>query len=506
MDDGERRKALTKFAREGRRAQPPVFVGRDAVIEDISAAAELAYEKWSSGSIDAKDPGLTRLVQGAPGAGKTALLRHLQERWQDDPEPRRPIAVRVSASALESPAEMHMRLRKQIPTTVMEKWGELLVDGLVKMAPGRGADALGPAAAVATKALREKAASVPATVVVMVDETQRVRPDSAAAATLQNLHEGTFGDIPMLPVFAGLGYLHSYLQQDGIKISRYSDDRRCVHTLGALKNSECLALLKEWLAHFGVVASPADLKRWGDALIRDTEGWPMHTSGFLAVLADDLAHSRDPANLASANLATARRVAAEDRAVYYNGRYEGVIQREVRWVGRAMAALAVAGGDLFEKDATAIIRGEGPPEGDAQAIFSALVERGFMQRQGTGLTFACPIPSLTSHAAIAATGNWKVNSAAAVGSVDELWRRLADGGEIEGHDALGRTPLRIAAECRWADVARNLLEAGADADAPDSIGTTPREAWPEFEWPEDDPPPSGQKRRRKRPGAPGRKG
>ena len=123
MDDGERRSALTKFASEGRRAQPPVFVGRDAVIEDISKAAELAYDKWSSGGIDAKDPGLTRLVQGAPGAGKTAMLRHLQERWRGDPGPGRPISVRVSASALESPAEMHKGLREQIPTTVMEKWG-----------------------------------------------------------------------------------------------------------------------------------------------------------------------------------------------------------------------------------------------------------------------------------------------------------------------------------------------------------------------------------------------
>lgn len=54
--------------------------------------------------------------------------------------------------------------------------------------------------------LRERAlAPIPAAVVVMVDETQRVRPDSAAVTTLQNLHGGAFGDITVVAVFAGLG-------------------------------------------------------------------------------------------------------------------------------------------------------------------------------------------------------------------------------------------------------------------------------------------------------------
>ena len=493
MDDDERRKALTKFASEGRCAQPPVFVGRDEVIEDISGAAELAYEKWSSGSIDANDPGLTRLVQGAPGAGKTALLRRLQERWQDGPGSGCPIAVRVSASALDSPAEMHGRLREQIPTTVMEKWGEVLIGGLVKVVPGRGSDVLAPAAKAAGKALREKTlASVPVAVVVMVDETQWVEPHSAAATALRNLHDGSFGDIPILPVFAGLGYLHSHLQQKGIEISRYSDDSRCVHTLGVFEDAECRELLKGWLARFEVADSSFEFDRWSEALFRDTQGWPMHTSGFLAALANELAGSRKPANLASADLETARKVAAEDRATYYNGRYRGVIQANVRWVGSAMAALG-ANGNLLEEDAITIIRDVGPPDGDASALFNALVDRGFIQRQGVGLTFACPIPSLISHAAVAATKKSGLHTAAIVGDANRLRRLVDDRLDVESRDELGRTPLRIAAECRWADVARGLLEAGADADAPDSIGTTPREAWPEFEWPEDDPPSSGPK-------------
>ena len=326
MDDGERRKALTIFASEGRRAQPPVFVGRDAVIEDISAAAELAYEKWSSGEHRRQGSRTYALGAGSPGSRQDRTASASAGALAGRPgtqTPDRGTCQRQCPGVAGGDAHAAAKANSDYRHG---KMGEHLVDGLVDMAPGRGADALGPAAAVATKALRGKSGVRP----------RHRRGYGGRNPTGETRFRGGRHTAkparrhvwrhPRAARVAGLGYLHSYLQQDGIKISRYSDDRRCVHTLGALKNSECLALLKEWLAHFGVVASPADLKRWGDALIRDTEGWPMHTSGFLAVLADDLAHSRDPANLASANLATARRVAAEDRAVYYNGRYEGLFR------------------------------------------------------------------------------------------------------------------------------------------------------------------------------------
>ena len=457
MNDGERRRALTKFAKEGARTQPPVFVGRDKVVEDIATAANIAHDKWLSGAIDAKDPGLTRIVQGAPGVGKTSLLRHLQERWAGGPEDGHPIAVRISASALNSPTEMQRRLRGQFPRTIMETWGETLVQGLLKMAPGGAADALGPAVEQATRALVDKvSAPLPTAVVVMVDETQRVEPYSDAATTLQNLHEGAFGDIPVLPVFAGLGYLHSHLQQKGIKISRYSDDTRCVHTLWGLADQDSKRFFGEWLRHFGVEATGSEFAQWSATLFWDAQGWPMHINGFLGALAEELAQSGDPATLASADLDTVRRVAANARAAYYNGRYGEAVLANVRWAGRAMAALASVGACL-EEDATAIIRDAGPTDGDAPALFSALVERGFLQREGTQLTFVCPIPTLLSHAAVAAMKQPDVHKASSVGDVDKLRRLVAGGGDIEDRDALGRTPLAVAAECRWADVAGALV-------------------------------------------------
>ncbi len=283
----------------------------------------------------------------------------------------------------------------------------------------------------------------------MNDDERRRSLTEYAAEGAQTLHEGRVGDIPILPVFAGLGYLHSHLQREGINISRYADEGRCIHTLGRLSTADCQAMFEGWLRHFNVAAPAGMLDGWLDALVRDSQGWPMHTNGFLRMLAGALAASDAPASLAAADIDAVRRVAAVDRATYYNGRYRGFIQDNVRWAGRAMAALA-AEGALLAEDATAIIQEVAPPGGHAPALFDALLERGFLQRQGTELTFACTIPSLVRHAAVTAMQRPALHTAATLGRADNARRLVVGGANLNSRDALGRTPLHIAAECRWA--------------------------------------------------------
>ena len=70
--------ALRDFADAGARDAPPVFVGRLDVIADIKRQAELTATR-AAGSAANDNAGRTRLVFGAPGAGKTALLRQLEQ-------------------------------------------------------------------------------------------------------------------------------------------------------------------------------------------------------------------------------------------------------------------------------------------------------------------------------------------------------------------------------------------------------------------------------------------
>ena len=69
------------------RLSPPFFVGRKEVINQIENCCRLAKQK-----IAANEPGqdfasgLTFLIQGAPGAGKTSLLSHLRKSCAIQPD------------------------------------------------------------------------------------------------------------------------------------------------------------------------------------------------------------------------------------------------------------------------------------------------------------------------------------------------------------------------------------------------------------------------------------
>ena len=128
---------------------------------------------------------------------------------------------------------------------------------------------------------------------------------------------------------------------------------------------------------------------------------------------------------------------------------------------------------------------------DARRVFNVLRERGFLQRvpesdtplspAGKRGVFGCPVPSLASYAAARKSSP---HLAAMLGDADVLTELIRqDAGAVNVRDAMGRMPLHLAAECRWADVLEALRAVGADAEVPDANGATPHEAWPEFNWP-----------------------
>ena len=65
------RDRIIEYLRQGEGAPPPVFVGHDTILTDVLTTA-----KDSAGK-----PKMTRIVQGAPGAGKSSLLHEMQKLW-----------------------------------------------------------------------------------------------------------------------------------------------------------------------------------------------------------------------------------------------------------------------------------------------------------------------------------------------------------------------------------------------------------------------------------------
>ena len=73
---------LRDFIAAGEKSPPPVFVGREDVISDILAAAKRA---WRPGKGRHGEPGMTRIVHGAPGSGKSSVLGEMQSRCRGAP-------------------------------------------------------------------------------------------------------------------------------------------------------------------------------------------------------------------------------------------------------------------------------------------------------------------------------------------------------------------------------------------------------------------------------------
>jgi len=108
---------LPKFLKKGDREEAEFFVGREA---PIGAVMELCAEAMDRRGEGKGYRGITRVLQGAPGAGKTAILCELEKRWSACVEkvkkdPRGiPRPVWLSYQYLQSEAEVTWQIAKAI--------------------------------------------------------------------------------------------------------------------------------------------------------------------------------------------------------------------------------------------------------------------------------------------------------------------------------------------------------------------------------------------------------
>ncbi|MCY4463708.1 MAG: hypothetical protein OXC26_25435, partial [Albidovulum sp.] len=88
---------LREFVAAGEKSPPPVFVGRTEAIADIEAAARRA---WKPGASNQGEPGATRILQGAPGAGKSSILAEMEFRSLRAAAPGSPRVLVLSSERL----------------------------------------------------------------------------------------------------------------------------------------------------------------------------------------------------------------------------------------------------------------------------------------------------------------------------------------------------------------------------------------------------------------------
>ncbi|MDE0533852.1 MAG: ankyrin repeat domain-containing protein [Albidovulum sp.] len=465
---------LLKFSKSRDRHLTPFFAGREDVVANIEdACGSVAFSELDEYSAWSSREGASIVIQGAPGAGKTSLLRFLERTWRrraESGEPA-PVPAAIPIHALERFETLAQAIESSLPRSLGGRATEI-VRGI------RSMSFLGSGVSFDRNSLPspERLRFPPdRAITLMIDEAQNLdlsSKNTPQAKILQWLHQGNHG-LPLLPLLAGLANLESRLEMAGL--SRISAD--AAHTLGSLTREEALRSACLFFEYFGI--PPSSLRDiWSNALYELSEGWPLHLHHGFRALAGCLAKAERRLDSIDADAFMLEE--AKQRAAYSDARTREI---PIQLVARVLELVGPSGTrdqfiDTIESEHKKF-RGSHAfqiPEGlSAKGFFEELVGKGILQRAYSH-RYGTPVPSLGNY--IAAYSGSSLHLDALRGDARIVKYALKQGEDPKVADIRGRTPLHIAAECGWTKVAETLLLAGADPEALDKEGRRPRDLSP----------------------------
>ncbi len=256
---------VREFLQQGEGAPPPEFVGRETILEDI---LKTSMEQ-------AGRPKVTRIVQGAPGAGKTSLLHEMQRRWTGGNGT--PRVVTLSSTDITDDTAVGVGAVLDAWTMNGKSWKRAVTDRLKRVntiSAGPGSLSVGFSDAEVPETLRKVARKHPARessvpIIVAVDEAQRFAGDRTTpeARFLQAIHDGTTG-LPLTLVLAGLSDTHDRARE--MHLTRGI----AVREIGGLEAREPETFMERLGQHFGLDIS-RQISRLHD-LADICDGWPRH--------------------------------------------------------------------------------------------------------------------------------------------------------------------------------------------------------------------------------------
>ena len=278
--------------KHGERGEPIAFAGREDILGRIGDVATLLKEGPSEGQ--------TFVIGGAPGAGKTSLVRESVRRLKAQgidsvvcPSPSSDgdidalvwrIASMLTGVAKETLQGMHRR-RFSGSVSVAELGS---VSGSYESEPReptlRSFDDL--------SLLTNKPPINP--VVVFIDEAQNIGEHSKAAALVNSLH--TQYELPALLVCAGLATTYDRLNQAGL--TRPADDH--VLSLGLLARADTVRAAGRALRVImstGVEGGQANLASLTEAIAIAADDWPRHLTCYLRGVCEALLEQGTPSFL-----------------------------------------------------------------------------------------------------------------------------------------------------------------------------------------------------------------
>ena len=317
----------------------------------------------------------TMLIQGAPGAGKTALLEELalesmEKGWD---------AFQINLEDLYNPVHMAQTLGKPY---VSRKQTSIKADAKL----------------VATEHIKEVAGDSSVSqvlenlnpnqgVLLILDEAQRIAhfsdsPDKISVmATLDNIHNGHINN-PIILLVAGLGSTEEGFRTLGI--SRFKAG--CFIELGALGEDSERAVIHDWIRKEGGAQGNPEL--WIDAIAEKTHGWPQHVSAYGDAAAKQI--QRDHGEMTSAGLKIVYNLGKERREAYYEQRAKGITRKERSSLANLIVSIPI--GDGLDRDEFETALSQEYDSEKAKSLFNKAVERGILHSQDE--IYIIPIPSM----------------------------------------------------------------------------------------------------------------
>ena len=433
------RDSLTKLAESGDRTPPTVFVGR----EDEFALLDAAMRGTRDG-----DLGRTVVIQGVPGAGKTALLHEHALRVVTDADETGPaiIPVPLRHSDLNAPPgtiveEIDRQFREFEPTSEVRKRGgskNQLIGGaafvgktLFATLTRRDFKDFRPSA----RALHSLPIAIDdhmafrfdrrnAAILLLVDEAQNLEDTRHVRAHLDAIHGGVHGRTSVMLACFGLARTTERLRELGL--SRLATGH--VRTIGQLSDDEarhtCTATLEEvFVDHpFDDIRRTRWIGHAVDAILDESANFPHHLANGCRALAGVVL---EEGIADEAPVVRVREQCARHRREYYDLRLQP-------WSDHTIAlAHAFGDGDDGWKPVDRIMRavmaadnmGLPVDERTAATTLKEICANGFLEMNVGECRSA--LPSLTSHFAAIRQG-LKSNNVAARKVRSALIRDQAD--------------------------------------------------------------------------------
>ena len=327
MRKPEKSGAVTAASDRGR---AKYFHGRKQILRDFIKLVDRAEEA---------DSGTIFLIQGAPGAGKTALLYKCDEvvkglGWK---------TVDLIPRVLWDPDE-------------------------ILHAIGGGEEPL----------------------LLKLDEAQTLQktvpplpPDQYGIATglLNAIHNGTL-QRPVILIAGGLGTTGEAFRSLGI--SRFA--RRARVELGALGKDTERAVLHDWLTKEG--KATGDTTAWIDAIAQETHGWPQYILSYVDPALDQL--EADKGVMTADGLVTVLEAGRALRTAYYRERVEDFDEEHLHIFANVIAAVPLGGSTTGSTIMAPLTQEYGSEE--AKALFRRALYCGMLHKQAG--RYAVPIPSM----------------------------------------------------------------------------------------------------------------